>query len=260
MPAVAADPTIRRQVMTAAREVLREDPGAPIASISRRAGVSRATFYRHFGSRAKLLESVAHEPRPTTRSRILVAAQEMLISASLAELSMDRLAAAAGVSRGTLYRLYPGKAALLRGLFDAYAPFEAVRAILAEHREEPPSVVLPLIAGEIVGVAGERLGLMRAILFEATRASEDAVAGVRQPFEATIGMLAEYIAHQMDLGRVRRMHPILALQGFIGPLFFHLLTRPLLDELVGLPMTPAEAAGELVSVSVAGLADGRATP
>ena len=55
MPALAADPTIRRQVMSAAREVLAEDAGAPVAVIADRAGVSRATFYRHFGSRASLL-------------------------------------------------------------------------------------------------------------------------------------------------------------------------------------------------------------
>ena len=50
--------------MSAAREVLAEDAGAPVSEIADRAGVSRATFYRHFGSRASLLESVALEPRP----------------------------------------------------------------------------------------------------------------------------------------------------------------------------------------------------
>ncbi|HYL40819.1 MAG TPA: TetR/AcrR family transcriptional regulator [Candidatus Binatus sp.] len=254
MAPVAADPTIRRQVMSAAREALREDPAAPIDEISRRAGVSRATFYRHFGSRASLLASVAHEPRPTARVRILGAAEEMLVSSSLADLSMDRLAVAAGVSRGTLYRLFPGKPSLLRGLFEANAPFEAIRGILTDHREDPPQVVLPLIAGEVVGVAGERLGLMRAILHEATLASGDAISGVRRPLAGMIPLLAEYLAHQMDLGRVRRMDPILALQAFIGPLFFHFLTRPLLEELVGLPMTAGEAAEQLVGVSVAGLA------
>ena len=253
MPPVAVDPTIRRQVMSAAREVLGEDPGAPIDRISRRAGVSRATFYRHFGSRASLLASVAHEPRPATRTRILVAAQDMLVSSSLEQLSMERLAVAAGVSRGTLYRLFPGKSALFRGLLEAYGPFDAIRAILDEHREDPPSVVLPLISREIVGVAGERLGLVRAILHEATLGSADAVAGVRDPFERTIGALAVYMSHQMDLGRVRPMHPLLALQAFIGPVFFHLLTRPVLDELLGLPMSAPEAVAKLVDVSVAGL-------
>src|SRR5690349_18422614 len=109
MAPVAADPTIRRQVMSAARTVLRDDPGAPVDRITRRAGVSRATFYRHFGSRANLLASVEHEPRPAARQRVLAAAQDMLVRRTLAELSMDELARAASVSRGTLYRLVPGK-------------------------------------------------------------------------------------------------------------------------------------------------------
>ena len=174
MPALAADPTIRRQVMSAAREVLADDAGAPVATIADRAGVSRATFYRHFGSRASLLASVELEPRPDSRARILAAAKDMLIGTSLAELSMDELAKAADVSRGTLYRIIPGKGALLQELIETYSPFEAIRAIIAEHRDEPPAVVLPLAAKAIVGVAGERLGLMRAMFLELTAGSEAA--------------------------------------------------------------------------------------
>ena len=253
MTPVAADPTIRRQVMSAAREVLGEDPGAPIERITRRAGVSRATFYRHFGSRDRLLESVAQEPRPPARARILAAAQDMLVSTSLLQLSMDRLAVAAGVSRGTLYRLFPGKPALLRGLIQAYGPFDAIQLIAEQHWEDPPAVVLPLISREVVGVAGERLGLIRAILNEVSGGSAEAVDGVREPFLRVIGVLVAYIDHQVDLGHVRPMHPLLALQAFIGPIFLHLLTRPFVDGLVGLPMAAPEAVEQLVAVSVAGL-------
>ena len=49
MSPVSADPTIRRQVVNAAARVLATDPDAPIELVVRRAGVSRATFYRHFG-------------------------------------------------------------------------------------------------------------------------------------------------------------------------------------------------------------------
>ena len=253
MPAFAADPTIRRQVMAAAREVLEADPGAAIDAIAQRAGVSRATFYRHFGSRRALLESVSCEPRPVARVRILVAAQEMLIRTSLGDLAMDDLARAADVSRGTLYRIFPGKAALLQGLIEEYSPFESVRSIVIEHRTEPPAIVLPLVARAVVGVAGERLGLLRAVFLEVTSGSETALAGMRPIFTTTLGMLAEYFAGQMAMGRVKSMHPVVALQAFVGPVFFHLLTRPAIERMTDMPMTTAQAVDELVAVAIAGL-------
>ncbi len=253
MATLAADPTIRRQVMAAAREVLAGDASAPIEAIADRAGVSRATFYRHFGSRSALLASVAHEPRPNARARILTAASEVLVATSLAELSMDRLAAAADVSRGTLYRIFPGKGALLRGLIETYSPFEAVRAIVATHFADPPEVVLPKISEAVLGVANERMGLLRAVLHEVTSGSDVALGGLRPLFASTLGVIANYLAGQMAAGRLRPMHPLLALQAFIGPLYFHLMTRPAVDQLAPLPMAVPAAIDELVSVTLAGL-------
>ena len=45
-------------VIDAAREVLAENPGADMQTIAARAGVNRATVYRHFPSREQLLHSV----------------------------------------------------------------------------------------------------------------------------------------------------------------------------------------------------------
>ena len=240
--------------MSAAREILAEDSGAPVAVIADRAGVSRATFYRHFGSRAALLESVKVDPRPVARDRILVAAKDMLITTSVGDLSMDRLAVAAGVSRGTLYRIFPGKEALLRALILRYSPFDTVRSIVAEHRDEPPDVVFPLVGRAIVGVAGERLGLMRAMFHEVTAGPGPAFEGMRPLFLATLGTLAEYMAAQMAAGRVRRMHPVLAIQAVIGPVFFHLMTRPAVERVVELPLDPQAAIEELLAASLEGVA------
>jgi AcrR family transcriptional regulator len=252
MPALAADPTIRRQVMSAAREILGRDAGAPVAEIADRAGVSRATFYRHFGSRESLLESIELDPRPDARTRILAAARDMLLTTSLAELSMDDLAKAADVSRGSLYRLVPGKTALLAALIETYSPFDAVRRIIADGANEPPEVVLPRIGRAIVGVAGERLGLMRAIFHEVT-ASGPTMDGMGPLFAQTLGLLAQYMADQMAAGRIRRMQPILALQAFVGPVFFHLMTRPMIDRVVRLEADPEAAVDDLVVAALEGL-------
>jgi AcrR family transcriptional regulator len=253
MSALGADPTIRRQVVAAARTVLAADARAPVAQIASAAGVSRATFYRHFGSRGALLATIDHDPPPEARQRILEAAQEVLLATSLADLSMDELALAAGVSRGTLYRLFPGKPALLRSLIETYSPFEAMLSVLAAHRDQPPAVVLPLISRAVVGVAERRLGLMRAVFHEATSGSPTAMAGVRPVLVPALGAMADYMSRQMGAGRVRRMVPLLALQAFIGPIYFHLMTRQVAGQVADLHTDVEAAVDELVRVTLAGL-------
>jgi hypothetical protein len=49
----------------------------------------------------------------------------------------------------------------------------------------------------------------------------------------------------MESGRLRRMHPLLALQSFIGPIFFHLLTRPMFQRVLGVEFGGEQAVTEL---------------
>ena len=57
----------------------------------------------------------------------------------------------------------------------------------------------------------------------------------------------------MAAGRIRPMHPILALQMFVGPIFFHLMTRPMVERIVPLPIGLEDAVDELVAAGLAGL-------
>jgi hypothetical protein len=66
-------------------------------------------------------------------------------------------------------------------------------------------------------------------------------------------VLTAYIAGQMAAGRVRPIHPILALQAFVGPIFFHLMTRPMVERIVPLPMDAESAVSSLVASGLAGL-------
>jgi hypothetical protein len=50
---------------------------------------------------------------------------------------------------------------------------------------------------------------------------------------------------QMSSGRLRFMSPLLALQSFIGPIFFHVLTRPVVDRVLGLEVDGEQAVTEL---------------
>jgi AcrR family transcriptional regulator len=220
-----------------------------VAQLSTAAGVSRASFYRAFESRDALLETLNVAPEPDARERVLGAAFEMVGANGLAALSMDELAERAQVSRATLYRLFPGKSSIFTSLLYAYSPLEPVTALLAAMVDEPPDVVMPEIAREVyrtVFAGGEsRIGLLRTIFFEVSGLAPDTEEAARDVIGKLVGTLALYLVGQMSAGRVRAMSPLLALQSFIGPIFFHLMTRPLAERLLGLEMSGEEAVTQL---------------
>jgi AcrR family transcriptional regulator len=200
--------------------------------LAARAGVSRATLFRLFGSQQNLLQALGLQPPPKVRSRILDAALELVGRHGLAELSMDELAAAAGVSRATLYRLFPGKMALFAELVRRFSPFEPIAAVLQTMADRPPAEVIPAVAHAMAAAMEGRIGLLLQLLLEFTRSSPDhpdsgpgtsqgGVQGMR-----TLPLVAHYLAEQMGAGRLRPMDPVLAFQALAGPIVMHLLSRP----------------------------------
>jgi AcrR family transcriptional regulator len=231
-------PTISKQQVLAALTAAthpRHDQGREglaelsMDELATRAGVSRATLYRLFGSQQKLLQELGLEPPPKVRGRILDAALELVGRHGLAELSMDELAARAGVSRATLYRLFPGKEALFAELVRTFSPFEPIAAVLETAGDRPPAEVMPAVMQAMAAAMDGHLGLLLQLLFEVARhpdpdgsraTSEGAIQGIR-----TLPLVAGYLDRQMAAGRLRRMDPDLAFQALAGPIGMHLLLR-----------------------------------
>jgi AcrR family transcriptional regulator len=247
------DPTIHRQVVAAARTLLHDDPAAPVARIAREAGVSRATIYRHFGSRDALLTAIRLEPPKPARDRVLEAAADLIGHGGLHSFSMEQLATAAGVSRATVYRLFPTKAALFGEIVRTYSPFEPLLHVLAEHGHRPPREVVPLLTRTFATVAYPRIGIMRGVLLEALAVHPDAVTGIQPFMPEVLGVLAGYLALHMETGQVRPMHPLLAVQAIMGPIAFHLLSRTLAEQVVGFTMPIDEVVDQLTETILEGL-------
>lgn len=233
--------------------MLAVDPGAPVAAIAAAAGVSRATFYRYYPSRAALLDDLDIDRDPDTGERILAAAMELLARDGLARLAMDDVADRAGVSRASVYRLYPGKSALFGALLAAESPFAEVSAALRGMDDRPPDEVLPVLLGIVNRVAATRLGVMRALMFEVTTGTPEAIDAA-QALLPMLGDITRYLAAQMDAGTIRRMHPILAAQALVGPLIFHQVLRSLAAPLVGLDLRSETAAAAFAGIALRGLA------
>jgi len=238
----------RARILAAARRSLSRGGPPPFAELARQAGVSRATLYRCIRSRGELLRLLEVEPDPSARDRVLEEAVAMFGQRGLAAISMEELAARAGVSRANLYRLFPGKPALFREVVRAHSPFIPVARAIAEHAGEPPEQVMPVLAGEIVRSTSGRTGLFRVLLLEISGADADAELARELALSETIGPLVAYVAGEMEAGRLRRMDPRVALIAFVGPLVMHLITRDLAERALGLDISAETAAQELAAV------------
>jgi AcrR family transcriptional regulator len=271
-----ATPTITEQQVLAALTTAShagEDEGGlaglSMDELAAAAGVSRATLYRLFGSHQHLLHQLGLAPPPSVRSRILDTALELVGRHGLAELSMDELAAAAGVSRATLYRLFPGKEALFAAVVQRFSPFEPIAAVLEAAGDRPPAEVIPAVAHAMAAAMDGHMGLLLQLLFEFARdrhlddghrTNEGRVQGMR-----TLPLVSGYLAGQMAAGRLRRMDPDLAFQALAGPIVMHLLWRPTAASGVdGPPVVRApveEVVDELVGVWLRAMApDQQAAP
>src|SRR5438552_2446777 len=99
----------RERVLAAARDACRDGRQPTMDELAAAAGASRATLYRLFGSQRELFQQIGVPVPAAVRRRVLDTALELVSQRGLADLPMDELAAASGVSRATLYRLFPGK-------------------------------------------------------------------------------------------------------------------------------------------------------
>src|SRR6266536_2942655 len=170
--------------------------------LAARAGVSRATLYRLCGSQQSLLQELGVEAPPMVRSRILDTALDLVGRHGLAELSMEELAAAAGVSRATLYRLFPGKAALFAELVRRFSPFEPIAAVLETKGDRPPAEVIPAVAHVMATAMEGHIGLLLQLLFEFSRSRPGSHAGADFQEDAanamrTLPLVAGYLAEQI---------------------------------------------------------------
>ena len=220
------------------------------------AGVAVRTLYRLFGSRQALLREAGCTPEPSARQRILNAALDQVGREGLAELSMDELAATAGVSRATLYRLFPGKSALFGELVRAFSPWEPVADVIDAMGEGQPADVMPAVARAIAGAMQGRVGVLLRMVFELLQGDADTAEGMRESMARGLPDLIEYLRNHMQAGRLRPMHPVLAIQLLAGPIVVHLLTRPLAEALIGFETPQSELIDEIVGAWLRAMAPG----
>lgn len=218
------------------------------------AGVSRAALYALFGTRAALVEAIGAELPPAPEDRILAAAGELIAERGYSGLSLDEVAQRSGVSRATVYRLYPGKTALFKEVSSAQLSIDEALSMMETVEDRPPAEVLPAVARGLVQDGSVPMGVLRSILFEVARGEDTEF--LDQAYERTKVIVA-YFERQMEAGRLRRMDPVLAMQEFLAPLMLHAVSRPTLARYGMLHVSLEEAAAEVTSAFLRAMAPAR---
>lgn len=89
-----------------------------INNIVKKCNISKTTFYKHFASKAQLLEKIrilseSENDVMTQREEILLKASQAFFQLGVDEISMEAIAKASGVTRSSLYRYFSGKEEIL---------------------------------------------------------------------------------------------------------------------------------------------------
>jgi AcrR family transcriptional regulator len=236
----------RDEVIAAARRACADGRQPTMEEIAAAAAVAVRTLYRLFGTRYALLREAGCAAERTARERVLETALQLVGRRGLNELSMDDLATTAGVSRATVYRLFPGKAALFGELIREFSPWEPVADVIDAMSDGDPEEVIPVVAHAIAEAMHNRVGLLLRIVFELRQGNPDTAEGMRQSMARGLPELVGYLNSQMQAGRLREMDPILAIQLLAGPIVVHLLTQPLAHALSGFDIPQPQVLDQIV--------------
>ena len=209
------------------------------------AGVSRAALYALFGSRAALLEAIGADVPPSVQERILVAGGEIVAERGFGGLSLDDVAQRSGVSRATVYRLYPGKTALYREVAQTYLPTYEALLMMDSMADRPPKEVMATLARSLARAGEVPIGVLRSLLFEVSLGPRDDNEEFLEEAYLNVKVLTGYLERQMDAGRFRKVDPVLAMQAFLAPVMFHAVSRPVLEQYGLLNLSLDDAVREL---------------
>ena len=173
------------------------------------------------------------------------------------------IAEAAGIgSPGLIYHYFKDKGDLFRQVVEQRAPVLRLISRGEAMMDMPPREALTLFGNTFVQMLGNRtaISLFKLILSEAVR--HPTVADMFNQIGPGRGFafLGRYLAHQMDIGTLRRADPGAAVRCFVGPLIAYVITREVFRQPDAATLSPDTMVATLVETFLHGMAPGVADP
>jgi TetR/AcrR family transcriptional repressor of mexJK operon len=186
---------------------------------------------------------------PEKRAQILRGAAEAFAADGYQGASMARIAAVAGVSKGTLYNYFDTKAALFTGYVEDECARHLSNVFDGADHDGDPAVVLRGIGRRMLRMLLSDVGLAiyRMVIAEATKFPDLA----RGFFEAgparAIIFMADWLAEETRRGRLSVPDPTFAAEQFVNLCQTRLVLRRRLEML---PDPPASEIDRVVEASI----------
>lgn len=250
--------TVDEQLIARVMEVAAKK-NVPLASLStdeiaEGLGISRSTLYRRIGSREALFQTLKGQGIDTgegqnATERMLESAAALIREGGLQSLTLEAVAARAGVALPTVFARFGNRIGLLTAVFERHGPVPRIQRHLRPLERgdvEGFRQCVTAAYGEIWDLLMSEHALVSAILIEVLRDPQGDVRTflgttyLPEVFEHIFPWLADNVAK----GLVRTMSPLILGQEFVAPMIMHVATRPLVQSAGIAPLLSREEACE----------------
>ena len=167
----------------------------------------------------------------------------------------DIAQAAGGISPGLIYWYFKDK----EDLFLSIIRERAAIFQLADHPERlmelPPREGLALIGRTYLSVfkVPGNVAVLRMLIGEAIRFPQIAEMFYKQAARRFLGLLSQYLQHQVDLGRLRPHDTNIAARSFLGMFVVNVVTRELMRDPVVMAITDEQLIATVLDIFLGGL-------
>ena len=193
---------------------------------------------------------------PDRRNQILDAALEEFAAHGFRGATIKRIAQRAKLrSQALIYWYFPAKEALFQAVLGQHLPIVQIVLDPGTLLDRPPEEVLPQLARAYLAMADRPIAqrLLRLILPEVIRRPEmvDQLGG--RMIARILDFLKTYLAHQVELGRLRPHDVRASARAFVGMLLPQLGGKLLLPALQADGLTDEEHIQTIVAIFLRGL-------
>ena len=268
-PAAAAAAT-REVILSAARRQLGVGPARlSIQAVAAEAGVSRQTVHHYFGGLRGLRAALAAEGLDTssaqdepTRDRLIDAAVRLLSRPGGGLISIEAIAAEAGLTKGAIYHHFTDRAELLRAVAHRVSPVEEMRTQIESSIQLDAREGLIAIARAYYAAMRARADLVRNLAANSSQDPELARVVMSEIIGQGAPLMVAWFGLHIQKGNLRPIDPALLIQALFGPVFLLIVLGPtVFDELARIGIHPAiDDVEAYVDLLLHGAARPEATP